>query len=48
MQKHTTVGYGKVFRSNYAGGVYHSITVIHPAIFQELVLKRPGQLQLGN
>lgn len=48
MQKHTTVGYGKVFRSNYAGGVYHSITVIHPAIFQDLVLQRPGQLQLGN
>ena len=48
MQKHTTVGYGKVFRSNYAGGVYHSITVIQPAIFRELVLQRPGQLQLGK
>ncbi len=48
MQKHTTVGYGKVFHSNYAGGVYHSITVIQPAIFRELVLQRPGQLQLGK
>ena len=48
MQKHTTVGYGKVFRSNYAGGVYHSITVIQPAIFRELVLQRPGQLRLGK
>ena len=48
MQKHTTVGYGKVFRSNYAGGVYHSITVIQPAIFRELVLQQQGQLQLGN
>ena len=48
MQKHTTVGYGKVFRSNYVNGVYHSITVIQPAIFRELVLQRPGQLQLGK
>lgn len=48
MQKHTTVGYGEVFRSNYAGGVYHSIKVIQPAIFRELVLQRPGQLQLGK
>ena len=48
MRKHTTVGYGKVFRSNYAGGVYHSITVIQPAIFRELVLQRPGRLLLSE
>lgn len=48
MQKHTTVGYGEVFRSNYVSGVYHSITVIQPAIFRDLVLQRPGQLQLGK
>lgn len=48
MQRHVTVGYREVFRSNYSGGVCHSILVLQPAIFRGLNLQRPGQLQLGN
>lgn len=48
MQRHVTVGYREVFRSNYSGGVCHSILVLQPAIFRGLNLQQPGQLQLGN
>ena len=48
MQKHSTVGYREVFRSNYSGGVCHSILVLQPAIFRGFELQQPGQLQLGN